>query len=99
MISICRCFENLYVGWGNKNLEASFEPALPDEPMVEFPSGPEVTEADDPTPEEEAAVRAALQEKELEAEFEEHLEHDDERDEDDIVDDDGEAGDQFDDDE
>ena len=59
----------------------------------------ENTEADDPTPEEEAAVRAALQEKELEAEFEEHLEHDDERDEDDIVDDDGEGADQFDDDE
>jgi len=27
--------------------------------MVEFPSGPEITEAEDPTPEEEAALRAA----------------------------------------
>ena len=92
-----RFFENIYVGWGHKNLESSFEPALPDEPLTEFPSGPEVTEADDPTPEEEAAVRAALQEKELEAEFEQNIDHDDEGD-DDIVDDDGEGGDQFDDD-
>ena len=65
---------------------------------MEFPSGPEVTEADDPTPEEEAAVRAALEEKELEAEFEQNIDHDDEADDDGIVDDDGEGEDQFDDD-
>ena len=95
-----RFFENIYIGWGQKNLEASFEPALPDEPMMEFPSGPEVTEADDPTPEEEAAVRAALEEKELEAEFEQNIDRDDDdADDDEIVeDDDGEGGDQFDDD-
>ncbi|XP_045200291.2 radial spoke head protein 6 homolog A-like [Mercenaria mercenaria] len=86
-------FENLYIGWGQKNLEDVFEPALPEIPLVEFPSGPEITEADDPTPEEEAAVRAALQEKELEAEFEQNM---DDEDDDDIVDDDGEGGEQFD---
>lgn len=85
----------MYIGWGQKNLEATFEPALPDMPLTEFPSGPEITEADDPTPEEEAAVRAALQEKELEAEFEQNINDDD--DDDDIVDDDGEGGAQFDD--
>lgn len=71
---------------------------MPDEPLLEFPSGPEVTEADDPTPEEEAAVRAAIQEKELEAEFEQTIDNDDDADDDDIVDDDGDGGDQFDDD-
>lgn len=30
--------------------------------MEEFPSGPEITEVEDPTPEEEAALRAARQE-------------------------------------
>ncbi|KAL4219670.1 Radial spoke head protein 4 A [Mactra antiquata] len=76
-------FENLYIGWGQKNLEAEFEPALPDPPMNEFPSGAEVTESDDPTPEEEAAVRAALQEKQLEAEFSQNLEEADSEDEED----------------
>lgn len=56
---------------------------MPDPPLNEFPSGPEITETDDPTPEEEAAVRAALQEKELEAEFAQNLEDGDDDDDDD----------------
>ncbi|KAK3587001.1 hypothetical protein CHS0354_026721 [Potamilus streckersoni] len=63
-------FENIYIGWGQKNLGSEFEPALPDHPMAEFPSGPEITEADDPTPEEEAAIQSALKDKEFEAEEE-----------------------------
>lgn len=59
-----RYFETLYVGWGLKNLSSEYDPTIPPTAMTEFPSGPEVTEADDPTPEEEAAFRAALQEKE-----------------------------------
>jgi len=58
---ILRYFDNFYVGWGVKCLEDAFDPTLPEAPLPEFPSGPEVTEVDDPTPEEEAAVRAALQ--------------------------------------
>ncbi|XP_052280240.1 radial spoke head protein 6 homolog A-like [Dreissena polymorpha] len=81
-----RFFENIYIGWGLKNTETSFEPALPEDPQPEFPSGPEVTEQDDPTPEEEAAVRAALQEKELEAELEQGIRDEDD---DEVVDDEG----------
>lgn len=78
-----KIFENMYIGWGIKNQEKHFEPVLPDLPMGEFPSGPEITEADDPTPEEEAAVRTALHEKQLEAEFEQNVNDDDD---DDIID-------------
>lgn len=58
-------------------MDGSFEPALPDNPAQEFPSGPEITEGDDPTPEEEAAVRAALQEKQMVSEFEQGINDDD----------------------
>ena len=61
VLMILRYFDNFYVGWGVKCLEDAFDPTLPEAPLPEFPSGPEVTEVDDPTPEEEAAVRAALQ--------------------------------------
>ncbi|XP_060064318.1 radial spoke head protein 6 homolog A-like [Ylistrum balloti] len=64
-----RYFETLYVGWGLKNLPAEYDPTIPSTAMTEFPSGPEVTEADDPTPEEEAAFKAALQEKEVDDEL------------------------------
>lgn len=64
-----RFYETLYVGWGLKNLSAEFDPTIPPIAMTEFPSGPEVTEADDPTPEEEAAFKAALQEKEIDDEI------------------------------
>ena len=33
------------------------------QPQDEFPEGPEVTEMEDPTPEQEASLRAALQAK------------------------------------
>ncbi|XP_076447335.1 uncharacterized protein LOC143284209 [Babylonia areolata] len=69
-----RFFENLYVGWGQKACGDNFEPALPDLPMDEFPTGPEVIETDDPSPETEAAIRAALREQEAAGEEEEDLE-------------------------
>ena len=47
----------------------------------EFPSGPEITEVEDPTPEEEAALRAAQQEAaEAAEEMEEGEEEEDEDD-------------------
>lgn len=52
--------------------------------MDEFPTGPEVIEADDPTPETEAAIRAAMHEQEVEEEEEEA--------EDGIIEDDEEDG-------
>jgi radial spoke head protein 4A len=59
-----RFFENLYVGFGQKALFENFDPAIPDEPLEEFPTGPEVIEADDPSPETEAAIRAAMRDQE-----------------------------------
>ncbi|GFO18493.1 radial spoke head protein 4 homolog a-like [Plakobranchus ocellatus] len=39
-----------------------FDPATPEAPQMEFPIGPEVTEKDDPTPGEEAAIMTELRE-------------------------------------
>ena len=47
----------------------------------EFPSGPEITETEDPSPEEEAALRAAALEAEAGEEMEEAEEESDEDDE------------------
>ncbi|WAR19877.1 RSH4A-like protein [Mya arenaria] len=55
-------FENVYVGHGHKYSQDNYSPPSVPAIMEEFPSGPEITEAEDPTPEEEAALRAARQE-------------------------------------
>jgi len=55
-------FENVYIGWGHKYATDNFSPAPVPGIQEEFPSGPEITEVEDPTPEEEAALRAAQQE-------------------------------------
>lgn len=55
-------FENVYIGWGHKYSQDNYSPPAVPPVMEEFPSGPEITEAEDPTPEEEAALRAARQE-------------------------------------
>jgi radial spoke head protein 4A len=52
-------FENLYVGNGIKYEIENYSPQPPPPVMGEYATGPEVTEADDPSAEEEAAVRAA----------------------------------------
>ena len=57
-----RKFENVYLGWGHKYSQDNYSPIAPPVICEEFPSGPEITEAEDPTPEEEAALRAAKQE-------------------------------------
>ncbi|KAA3674897.1 radial spoke head protein 4A [Paragonimus westermani] len=54
-----RFFENIYIGWGQKFIGSNFSPQFTPPVFVEFPSGPEVTEVEDPTPEEEAAWKAA----------------------------------------
>ncbi|KAK4469458.1 hypothetical protein MN116_007009 [Schistosoma mekongi] len=54
-----RFFENIYIGWGLKYTGTNFNPQIMPKPFEEFPSGLEITEVDDPTPEEEAAWRAA----------------------------------------
>ncbi|GAB1607471.1 radial spoke head protein 6 homolog A-like [Argonauta hians] len=74
-----RKFENIYIGWGHKALGDNYTPTLVMPPQTEYVEGPEVTEVDDPTPEQEAALRAEQQanaaaEEELEEEEEEEEE-------------------------
>lgn len=73
-------FENIYIGWGHKYSAENYSPQPPPAIQEEFPSGPEITEAEDPTPEEEAALRAAEQEAMEAAEEMEDEEDDDDED-------------------
>jgi radial spoke head protein 4A len=75
-VLIIRKYENIYVGWGQKYSPENLNPVLPPMPQEEFVSGPEITEADDPSPQDEAALRKA-QEQAEEAE-EEHQEEEEE---------------------
>ncbi|KAM5283238.1 radial spoke head protein 4 homolog A isoform 2-T2 [Hipposideros larvatus] len=52
-------FENLYIGWGHKYSPDSYTPPVPPPVCQEYPSGPEITEMDDPSVEEEQVFRAA----------------------------------------
>jgi radial spoke head protein 4A len=69
-------FENVYIGWGHKYSADNFNPSLPETIMDEYPSGPEITEQEDPTPEEENALKAAMAEHEEENEEEENEDED-----------------------
>eukprot|EP00918_Siedleckia_nematoides_P107558 GHVU01234607.1.p1 GENE.GHVU01234607.1~~GHVU01234607.1.p1 ORF type:complete len:407 (+),score=107.40 GHVU01234607.1:443-1663(+) len=73
-------FENVYIGWGHKYASENYSPPPPPSVQEEFPSGPEITEVEDPTPEEEAALRAAEMEAQEAAEEMEDGEEDDEED-------------------
>ncbi|XP_069500747.1 radial spoke head protein 6 homolog A [Ambystoma mexicanum] len=75
-------FENVYYGWGLKYNPENYSPPLPPPVQLEYPSGPEITEASDPTVEEEQALKAAQEEalaaaEELEEEEEEDEEEGD----------------------
>ncbi|XP_058494764.1 radial spoke head protein 4 homolog A-like [Solea solea] len=61
-------FENIYVGWGLKDVGEGYSPPLPPLPQKEYPSGPEITEAQDPSVEEEQVLEEALDEQEAEQE-------------------------------
>ncbi|KAM9408374.1 radial spoke head protein 4 homolog A-like [Pholidichthys leucotaenia] len=54
--------ENVYVGWGVKCTGEGYSLPLPLQPQKEYPSGPEITEALDPSLEEEQALQEALEE-------------------------------------
>ncbi|XP_030075541.1 radial spoke head protein 6 homolog A isoform X2 [Microcaecilia unicolor] len=70
-------FENIYVGWGLKYNPENYSPPPPPVVMMEYPSGPEITEISDPTVEEEQALKAAQEEALEEEEEEEEEEEDD----------------------
>ncbi|XP_060769184.1 radial spoke head protein 4 homolog A [Neoarius graeffei] len=79
-------FGNIYIGWGLKFLGEDFSPPLPPSPQSEYLSGPEITEALDPSVQEEEALREELEEKQaalegndaMEAEEDEKEEEDEE---------------------
>ena len=75
-----RKFENIYLGWGHKYSAENYSPPPPAPVQEEFISIPEITEIADPTPSEEAALRAAQLEAEEAAE---EMEEEGEEDEDD----------------
>ena len=77
-----RKFENVYIGWGQKYSTDNLNPQLPPLPQEEFLSGPEITEAEDPSPQDEAALRKAQEQAEEEQEGEEEKEEEEEEDED-----------------
>jgi len=51
-------FENIYIGWGHKYSAENYNPPPVPSVQTEYPIGPELMEQLDPTPEEEAALRA-----------------------------------------
>ncbi|XP_075997670.1 radial spoke head protein 4 homolog A-like [Genypterus blacodes] len=74
-------FNNIYIGWGLKYVGDGYSPPVPPLPQKEYPTGAEITEALDPTVEEEQEVKDALDEQQ--AVHEEMEDTDDEDDEDD----------------
>lgn len=78
-----RKFENIYIGWGMKFAGEGYTPTVPPMPQREYPSGPEITEALDPSLEEEQALKAALEEQRAAQEETEGLDGDEEEEEDD----------------
>ena len=77
---INRKYANIYIGWGQKYQADSFNPELPPSVQEEFPVGADITEATDPTTEQEQALWAA--QKEAQEQQEEEEEPDDEDDDD-----------------
>uniref|UniRef100_A0A8C2T5W7 Radial spoke head component 4A n=1 Tax=Coturnix japonica TaxID=93934 RepID=A0A8C2T5W7_COTJA len=67
-------FGNIYFGWGHKYSLGNLTPALPPPVQPEYPDGPEIKEATDPTVEEEQAFKAAQEEKDREGMEEEEEE-------------------------
>ncbi|MEQ2242530.1 Radial spoke head protein 4 A [Ilyodon furcidens] len=57
-------FENIYVGWGLKYVGEAYTPPGPPLPLNEYPSGSEITELLDPSPEEEQDFKELLEEQE-----------------------------------
>uniref|UniRef100_A0A8D2CQ59 Radial spoke head component 4A n=1 Tax=Sciurus vulgaris TaxID=55149 RepID=A0A8D2CQ59_SCIVU len=75
-------FENFYIGWGHKYSVDNYTPPVPPPVYQEYPSGPEITEMDDPSVEEEHAFRAAQEASVSAAEENEETEEDEDEDDD-----------------
>ncbi|KAG8510945.1 Radial spoke head protein 4A [Galemys pyrenaicus] len=75
-------FENFYIGWGHKYSPDNYTPPVPPPVQQEYPSGPEITEMDDPGVEEEQAFRAAQAAAVLSAEENEETEEEEDEEDD-----------------
>nr|XP_039262999.1 radial spoke head protein 4 homolog A-like [Styela clava] len=73
-------FENVYIGYGHKYGASNYSPTPPPQVQKEYPSGAEITEAEDPTVEEEAALKAAQEEAMQQAEDMEEMEEEEDED-------------------
>lgn len=80
IVFVFRKFENIYIGWGHKYDADNYTPPPPPELMKEYPVVPEVTEIDDPTVEEERALKKAQEEAVEAAEEMEDMDDDDDDD-------------------
>jgi len=49
-------FENIYIGWGHKYSAVNYSPPPVVPVQTEYPRGPEISEATDPSPEDEKAL-------------------------------------------
>ncbi|XP_043918418.1 radial spoke head protein 6 homolog A-like [Protopterus annectens] len=76
-------FENIYIGWGHKYSPDNYSPPPSGVVQPEYTSGPEIMEMDDPTVEEELALKAAQEEQRAAAEEMEELGEEEEEEEDD----------------
>lgn len=81
--SYLRKFENIYVGWGQKYSIDNLNPQLPPISQEEYSSGPEITETEDPTPQDEAQFKKAQEEAEEQLEENEEAEEGEEGEEED----------------
>ena len=80
LFSFLRKFENVYIGFGHKFDAENYTPPPPPPTMQEYPVVPEVTEIDDPTVEEENALKKAQEEAMEAAEDVEDVDDDDDDD-------------------
>nr|XP_002714806.1 radial spoke head protein 4 homolog A isoform X1 [Oryctolagus cuniculus] len=75
-------FENFYIGWGHKYSVDNYTPPVPPPVHLEYSSGPEVTEMDDPSVEQEQAFKAAQEAAALASEENEETEEDEDEEDD-----------------
>ncbi|CAF1262726.1 unnamed protein product [Adineta steineri] len=75
-------WENIYIGFGHKYVTTDYGPELPPLPANEYNDGPEIAEADDPLPEDEAKAKAAEEQAAGEEEEEEEEEENEEEEDD-----------------
>lgn len=78
-----RTFENIYIGWGLKYSGSGHTLVPLSIPQDEYTSGPEITEAQDPSVEEERALKEAVEQREAALEDNEALEGDEDEEEED----------------